>query len=122
MQLLGHFRVRSGRRATIANRSLMIRSGHRPRQLRLTENMECLADHSGLMPADLITLAHFSVSSTMSLPKSAGEPESTVPPKSASRAFILGSATTALISLFSLLMIAAGVFLGAPTPCQLLAS
>src|SRR5262249_50036132 len=31
-------------------------------------------DHSGLIPADLITLAHFSVSSAMSLPKSAGEP------------------------------------------------
>src|ERR1700686_3729680 len=79
-------------------------------------------DHSGLMPAVLITLAHFSVSSAMSLPKSAGELESTVPPKAASRAFILGSAMTALISLFSLSMIAAGVFLGAPTPCQLLAS
>src|ERR1700675_4108816 len=79
-------------------------------------------DHSGLMPAVLITLAHLSVSSAMSLPKSASELESTVPPKSASRAFILGSAMTALISLLSLSMIAAGVFLGAPTPCQLLAS
>ena len=28
--------------------------------------------HSGLMPADLITLAHFSVSSAISLPKSLG--------------------------------------------------
>ena len=39
--------------------------------------MECLAgspDHSGLMPANLTTLPHFSVSSAMSLPKSAGEP------------------------------------------------
>ena len=33
--------------------------------------------YSGLMPADLITLAHFSVSSAMSLPKSATEPGST---------------------------------------------
>jgi hypothetical protein len=32
------------------------------------------ADQSALMPADLITLAHLSVSSAMSLPKSAGEP------------------------------------------------
>ena len=55
----------------------------------------------------------------MNLPNSAGEPESTVPPKSASRAFIPGSAMTALISVFSLSMTAAGVFLGAPTPCQL---
>ncbi len=30
--------------------------------------------HSGLMPANLITLAHFSVSSAINLPKSAGEP------------------------------------------------
>ena len=50
------------------------------------------ADHSGLMPANLTTLPHFSVSSAMSLPKSAGEPGSTVPPRSASRALILGSA------------------------------
>jgi hypothetical protein len=32
------------------------------------------ADHSGLMLAARTTLAHFSVSSAMSLPKSAGEP------------------------------------------------
>jgi hypothetical protein len=43
-------------------------------------------------------LAHFSVSSAMSLPKSGGEPGSTVPPKSASRALIWGSARAALIS------------------------
>src|SRR5271168_2200925 len=41
-------------------------------------------DYSGLMPANLTTLAHFSVSSAMSLPKSAGKPGSTVPPESAS--------------------------------------
>src|SRR5215470_5324982 len=40
-------------------------------------------DHSGLMPANLTTLPHFSVSSAMSLPKSAGEPESGSPPMSA---------------------------------------
>ena len=33
---------------------------------------------SGLMPANFTTLAHFPVSSAMSLPKSAGEPESIV--------------------------------------------
>ena len=65
-----------------------------------------------------ITLAHFSVSSAMSLPKSAGEPASTVPPRSASRALILGSARAALISLLSLSTISAGVFLGAPMPNQ----
>jgi len=31
--------------------------------------MECLAAHSGLMPANLTTLAHFWVSSAMSVPK-----------------------------------------------------
>src|SRR5262245_7322622 len=46
-----------------------------------------------------ITLAHFSVLLAMSLPKSAGEPASTAPPRSASRALILGSARPALISL-----------------------
>jgi hypothetical protein len=55
----------------------------------------------------------------MSFPKSAGEPTSGVPPKSANLAFILRSA---LISLLSLSMISADVFLGMPTPYQLLAS
>ena len=66
------------------------------------------------MPAARITLAHFSVSSAMSFPKSAGEPGSTVPPKSARRAFISGSVSAALISLFSLSTISAGGFFGAP--------
>jgi hypothetical protein len=47
---------------------------------------------SGLMLAARITLPHFSASSLMRLPKSAGEPASAAAPKSASRAFILGSA------------------------------
>src|SRR5262249_28577532 len=58
-------------------------------------------DQSGLMPADFTTLAHFSVSSAMSLPKSAGESASTSPPSSASRAFMLASPRPALISLLS---------------------
>src|SRR5262245_60310696 len=70
--------------------------------------------YSGLMFANLITLPHISVSSTMSLPKSAGEPVSGLPPMSVSRAFMLGSARTALISLLSLSTIPAGVFFGAP--------
>ena len=70
----------------------------------------------GLAPENLTTLAHLSVSSAMSLPKSAGEPGKTVPPSSAKRAFSFASARPALISLFSLSMISAGVFLGAPTP------
>ncbi len=46
----------------------------------------------------------------MSLPKSAGESSSTVPPRSAGCALNLGSARPALISLLSLLMISVGVF------------
>src|SRR6202521_4691292 len=38
---------------------------------------------SGLMPPNLTTLRHFSVSSAMNLPKSAGEPVNTVAPWSA---------------------------------------
>src|SRR5262245_6207634 len=70
------------------------------------------------MLAARITLAHFSVSSAMSLPNSDGVSASGVPPKSAKRALILGSARAAVISLLSLSMISAGVFLGAPTPSQ----
>src|SRR5262249_5697215 len=77
---------------------------------------------SALMWAARITLPHFSVSSAMSLPKSAGEPRSTVPPRSARCAFILESARPALISLLSLSIIAAGVALGAPRPKTELAS
>src|SRR5206468_9742118 len=71
--------------------------------------------YSGLMLADRITLPHLSVSSAMSLPKSLGDPGSAVPPKSASRALILGSARPRLISLLSLSTISLGVFLGATT-------
>ena len=74
------------------------------------------------MLAARITLAHFSVSSAMSSPKSAGEPGSAVAPHSASRAFILGSARAALTSVLSFATISAGVFLGAPMPYQELAS
>src|SRR4029453_7314435 len=79
-------------------------------------------DHSGLMPADLITLPHFLVSSEMSLPKSAGEPASTVPPRLASCALNFGSAMLILTSLFSLSMSSTGVLFGAPMPNHALAS
>src|SRR5207253_2640578 len=78
--------------------------------------------YSGLMLAARITLPHFSVSSAMSLAKSAGESASTSPPTSASRALSLGSARPALISLLSFSTISAGVFLGAPTPYHVGAS
>src|SRR5258707_9332946 len=78
--------------------------------------------HSALMLRARMTLPHFSVSSAINLPKSAGESASTWPPRSASRALILGSASATLISLLSLSMTSAGVPVGAPTPYQLLAS
>src|SRR5262245_13330749 len=46
--------------------------------------------YSVLMLAARITFAHFSVSSAMSLPKSAGEPTNGVPPRSASFALHFG--------------------------------
>ena len=58
----------------------------------------------------------------MSLPNSTGVIGIPMPPSLASRALTLGSARPALISLLSFSTISAGVFLGAPTPNQLLAS
>src|SRR5262245_64840031 len=49
-------------------------------------------DHSALMPANFTTLAHFSVSAVMNLPKSEGEPTNAIEPNSANRSFIFGSA------------------------------
>ena len=74
--------------------------------------------HCGLMPANLITLAHFSVSSAMNLVNSPGEVENDMAPRSASRALILGSMRAALTSLLRRSTISAGVALGAakPTP------
>src|SRR6516225_7231663 len=81
-----------------------------------------LRHQSAFTPANFTTLPHFSVSSAMSLPKSAGEPGSAVAPHSASRAFNLGSARAALISVLSLSAISAGVLRGAPMPVQKLNS
>src|SRR5262245_4243513 len=79
-------------------------------------------DHSGLMLAAWIILAHFSVSSEMNFVNSAGERASGVPPSAARRAFTVGAARAALISLLSLSMIASGVFRGATMPYHALIS
>src|SRR5262245_41260751 len=63
------------------------------------------ARYSGLMLAARMTLAHFSVSSAMSLPKSAGVPGSGVPPRSENLSFNLGSVRPALTSALSVRMI-----------------
>src|SRR6202035_1409622 len=80
------------------------------------------ADHSALIFANLFTFAHFSVSSAMNLPKSAGEPANTPQPRSSRRLRIPGSASAALTSLLSLATTSGGVPAGAATPYQPLAS
>src|SRR5262245_52283708 len=77
---------------------------------------------SALAPERFTTLAHFSVSSAMSLPKSPGEPGIAMPPRSANRAFTLESARPALTSRFNLWTMSAAVPAGAPRPYQALAS
>src|SRR5215471_7455203 len=81
-----------------------------------------MRDHSGLIPANLITLAHFSVSLAISFPNSAGESGRTVAPNAVRRVFIVGSTRLALISVFSLPITSAGVRAGAPNPRKPLAS
>jgi hypothetical protein len=57
--------------------------------IRRADVMECPGrDYSGLMPADLITLAHFSVSSAMNLPNSVGDAGTTEEPRSSIRDLI----------------------------------
>src|SRR4029450_7783943 len=60
------------------------------------------SDQSGLAPENFTTLPHFSVSSAMSFPKSAGEPGSSEAPSSANRACDLRSARIAFIALLIL--------------------
>ena len=79
-------------------------------------------DYSAVIFANLITLAHFSVSSAIRFPNSAGVIDSGSTPKLIKRAFVAGFNTMALISLLSFSMIAEGVPLGAPMPFQPVAS
>src|SRR5262245_45950485 len=72
--------------------------------------------HSGLMPANLTTLPHFSVSSSMNFPNSAGELARTPPPRSARRILIVGSERPALISSLSFSTMSLGFARGAPKP------
>jgi hypothetical protein len=65
------------------------------------------------MPANLITPAHFSVSSAINLLKSAGEPRNAELPRSQ-----VGVAEGGVDLPVDLSMISTGAFLGAPTPFQ----
>src|SRR5262245_19713949 len=78
--------------------------------------------HSALMPANLTTLRHLSISSAINFPKSAGEPANIAAPRSVRRFFMLESTRAALISLLSFSTISVGVALGTAIPYQPLAS
>src|ERR1700746_2432915 len=107
----------SGNCKTLGHRSLGAGAGARRRSpgIRLTGRYGTPASaYSGLIPANFTTLPHFSVSSAIIFPKSAGDIGAGTPPSSLKRAFILGSASPALISLFSLSTISADVLFGAP--------
>src|SRR5205085_6142398 len=100
------------------------RNGRDPRRLRARRPSTCRrrSDHSVLMLAARMTFAHFSVWLAINLPKSVGVPDSGGLPRATSRALILGFESPALIALLSLSMTSPGVFLGAPKPCQPIAS
>src|SRR5262249_5671855 len=82
---------------------------------------ECLG-YCGAMLAIRTTLPHFSDSAAMKAANSWALSGIGTVPKSASRAPIVGSASTAPISRSRRAITAAGVPLGAPTPAQVLAS
>src|SRR5204863_9781515 len=54
--------------------------------------------HSTVAPEEITTLAHFSVSAAMTFPKSSGVPDRGLPPSSANRARIAGSASARFTS------------------------
>src|SRR5882672_2597600 len=78
--------------------------------------------HSTLAPEEMTTFAHFAVSAAMTLPKSTGVPAIGLPPSSARRACILGSASARFTSALTFSMISAGVPLGMPMPNHAVAS
>src|SRR5262245_7790516 len=84
---------------SIRRRPHMTHSGH-PGRICGT-GFDGIQGHSGLMFAARITWRHFSVSSAMSLPKSAGEPARMRSPRSSYFALISDRARDALISLLS---------------------
>src|SRR5262249_49267652 len=117
----GRFRLRKTSRARNPSLNHLIGAGEHPTFAERDVTSRGIA-YIGLMLAATITLLHFLISSEMSLPKSAGEPPSTVPPRLASRALNFGSAMLILTSLFSLSMSSAVVLFGAPMPYHALAS
>jgi hypothetical protein len=74
--------------------------------------------YCALIFAARMTFPHFSVSSAMNFPNSAGVIGIGEEARSARRVLKFGSARAASISRLSLSMIAGAVFLGAPRPCH----
>src|SRR6516165_8583087 len=75
-----------------------------------------MSDHSGLMPANWITFAHFSDSAVTKAPNSVEVNVIGMVPSSASRDLMVGFASPALISWLRRAMISGGVPFGTPTP------
>ena len=78
--------------------------------------------HSIEAPENLTAFSHFAVSDAITLPKSAGVPPIGMPPRSASRAYILASASAAFTVLLIFSTTLADVPFGVPMPNQALAS
>src|SRR5437879_8240734 len=82
--------LESGRTADIGGRLKYASSGHcRHSPNGFYGRFEGLPDQSALMLRARMTLPHFSVSSAMNLPNSAGDIGIGTPPRSASRALIV---------------------------------
>src|SRR5262249_58612847 len=77
--------------------------------------------HSTEMLANFTTLAHFAVSSTTSLPKSAADIGMGVPPSCATRSCIFGSASAAVTALLRISIASGGMTLGPAMPYHTLA-
>src|SRR5215831_127072 len=100
----------------------MRRRTARPEKKRSHDSPPHGRSYSALIPAARITLPHLSVSLAISLPQSAAEPVSSMPPMSASRDLMVASASPALISRLSVATTSGGVAFGAATPNHELAS
>src|SRR5262249_13412684 len=97
-------------------------AGPRPGGSTQAELQDEYLGYCGAMLAIRTTLPHFSDSAAMKAANSWALSGIGTVPRSASRASIVGSASTAPISRSRRAMTAAGVPLGAPTPAQVLAS
>src|SRR5580704_13169552 len=78
-----------------------------------TQKFPALGFHCGFNPANLTTLPHLSVSSTMNLPNCSGDMANSGAPNSESRSLNFGSAWMAPIAAASLSIMSFGVFFGA---------